>query len=445
MGTTEQTGELWLYLPGYAQKLTIQHQVFGVLRNYVYPVSIEPGRTYEMLLDIGTGRYATVTGTVAGADITIDGEYVGKAPIYNRYMNYGKHTVKAVHDRFEGSLDVAVTTDAGKDKPLQFNVEMLDMTPHYGDVTVTADNNADIYFQGRKVGTGTWQTQLREGKYILETHKADCDSMKTAFTVVAQRQNDIKANPPTQHTGYLSIYTRPRNAAATIDGRTPISLTETQSVPVGTHQIDLTRKGYVSLSKEYTVRRFQITADTIEMERINYVKPQALYFGLGYTVRSMSGLTGYVGYVYKNHDAQLSYTFGLTTSGDILWYDGDRTNTQLLGTANYKMSSLALKYGYQFRLLSHLGFTPQAGYSYNHLQGSFSGTAGGEKYGDGASAHCLTVGVKLLYAPVQRCYIFATPEFQAALAKDDAYKSIARTADLSAGGFALHFGALVNF
>lgn len=450
VGTKEKPGEIWLYVPRYAQKLTIQHQAFGVLRNYVYPVTIEGGRTYEMLIDIGTGRYATITGTVAGAEITIDGEYAGKAPLYNRYLNYGKHEIKAVNNRFEGVDTVYVTTaseqTSGKKSNLIYNVDMRDMSDHYGDINVSVDGNADIFFQGQKVGTGTWQSQLREGKYIVETRKANCDSVKTAFTVTALQDNVVKATPPTPHTGYLNIYTRPRSLAATIDGRTPIDLTEPQSVPVGTHSLEFSRKGYVSQTREFNVARYQITADTVTLERINYVKPQALYFGVAYTIRSMGGPTVLAGYTYKNHDAQVSYTFGTGSSDDINWYGEDSNNsniTHFLGTVNYKMSSIAVKYGYQFRLFTRFAAIPQVGFMWNRLGCNL--VQGTEKYGDGASTFCMSIGAKLLAVPFQHCYAFVSPEYYFPLSKDNAFKSVAKTADLSAGGFALHIGVLANF
>jgi hypothetical protein len=71
----------------------------------------------------------------------------------------------------------------------------------YGDVTVTVDNKADIFYNGQNMGTGQWKTQLREGNYTIETRKANSDPAMTSFTVVAQRQNNIKANAPVQHTG----------------------------------------------------------------------------------------------------------------------------------------------------------------------------------------------------------------------------------------------------
>lgn len=450
VGTKEKPGELWLYVPRYAQRLTISHANFGTLRNYAYPITVEGGRTYEMLIDIGTGRYANISGTVANAEITVDGEFVGKSPIYNRYLGYGKHTIKAVNNRFEGVDTIYVTTakdgDPDRQKSLIYNIDMKDMSDHYGDINVSVDGGADIFFQGQKVGTGTWQSQLREGKYILETYKSNCDSAKTAFTVKALQDNVIKATPPTPHTGYLNIYTRPRNLTAMLDGRTPIDLTEAQSVPVGTHAVEFSRKGYVSQTREFNVARYQITADTITLERINYVKPTCFYFGAAWTLRSMGGPTGIVGYTYKNHDLQASYTFGTGASDDIYWYNDQ---SQVLGTVNYKMSSMSLKYGYQFRLFTRFGIIPQFGLQQNRLSASVVynpyAPDNTEKFGDGATSFCLTLGAKLLLVPFQHAYIFVAPEYDFAVGKDDTYSDIARLADINAGGFGVHLGFLANF
>ena len=43
----EHEGEIWLYVPRRAKKLTIQHKDYGVLRDYSYPVPVEGARTYE--------------------------------------------------------------------------------------------------------------------------------------------------------------------------------------------------------------------------------------------------------------------------------------------------------------------------------------------------------------------------------------------------------------
>ena len=136
VGTEEKAAEIWLYVPPRAQKLTITHRVFGVLRDYYYPVSIQGGRTYEMLLDIGTGRYVTITTSQAKSDVTVDGEYLGKSPIYNRYMNYGRHVVMTQNGIYEGKDTIIVATTDAKETKVA-NIMMRNMSDHYGEVVAT--------------------------------------------------------------------------------------------------------------------------------------------------------------------------------------------------------------------------------------------------------------------------------------------------------------------
>ena len=441
VGTEEKAAEIWLYVPPRAQKLTITHQVFGVLRDYYYPVSIQGGRTYEMLLDIGTGRYVTITTSQAKSDVTVDGEYLGKSPIYNRYMNYGRHVVMTQNGIYEGKDTIIVATTDAKETKVA-NIMMRNMSDHYGEVVVNVENNADIWFNDHQVGTGTWQTQLREGSYTVETRKADCDPVKTNFTVVPQKKNQVQAAPPAQHTGRLNIYTRPRNANALLNGTEPINLTDVPTLPVGTYQLALSRKGYISTTREYTVKHNITTSDTVSMEKIRYIKPQSFYFGLGYTARSLGGITALAGATYKNYDLQLSYTFGLGSSDNVPWYSTDGNDTYL-SSISYKRSTFAIKAGYQFELTERLGITPQLGYEIERLTGTVKN--GTNNYGDGASANCISLGAKLLWAPIERVYAFVNPSLSLAVSKDDNFKNISDNSNISAGGFMISIGAIFNF
>lgn len=435
VASEEHAGEIWLYVPRRAQKLIIQHQDYGVLRDFFYPIPIEGGKTYEMLIDIGTGRYATITSGVAKATIFVDGDNCGVSPV-RKYLNYGRHIIKAVKDRFEGETTAVITTGSQEqtaNSQQLIQVDMQDMSHLYGDVTVTVDNRADIFYNGQNMGTGEWKTQLREGNYTIETRKANSDPAMTSFTVVAQRQNTIKANAPVQHTGWLHIYTRPRNVKIS-----PYDVSETQTLPVGTYQLEFTRKGFVTQNKEYTVRRNETTLDTVTLQRVTYVKPLAFYFGGGFTLRSLSGVSAIVGAVYQRHDLQASYTFGLTES-DVIYWGGDM-NT---GT-KYKMSSIGVKYGYQFPLMRHLAITPQIGWNYNFLSANAAQT-GNTTYGDGASSQALTIGAKLVLVPMQHLYFFVAPEYMFALSKDKNFETISNNSNVSGNGFAVHAGLLVNF
>jgi len=433
VASEEHAGEIWLYVPRRAQKLIIQHPDYGVLRDYFYPINIEGGKTYEMLIDIGTGRYATITSGVAKAKIFIDGDDCGLSPV-RKYLNYGRHTIKAVKDRFEGEVTTIITTGPEQTVNSQqlIYVDMQDMSHLFGDVNVTVDNKADIFLNGQNMGTGVWQTQLREGNYTIETRKANSDPAMTSFTVKARQMNEVKANAPVAHTGWLHVYTRPRNVKIS-----PLDVSETQTLAVGTYQLEFTRKGFVTQNKEYTVRRNETTLDTVTLQRVTYVKPLAFYFGGAFTLRSLSGISAIVGAVYQRHDLQASYTFGLTES-DIIYWGGDM-NT---GT-KYKMSSIGVKYGYQFPLMRQLAITPQIGWSYNFLSANAAQT-GNTTYGNGASSQALTVGAKLVLVPMQHLYLFLAPEYMVALSKDNNFKIITDN-NVNADGFAVHAGLLVNF
>ncbi len=441
VGTEEKAAEIWLYVPPRAQKLTITHQVFGVLRDYYYPVSIQGGRTYEMLLDIGTGRYVTITTSQAKSDVTVDGEYLGQSPIYNKYLTYGRHAVMTQNGIYEGKDTIIVATTDEKGTKVA-NIQMRNMSDHYGEVVVNVENNADIWFNDHQVGTGSWQTQLREGAYTVETRKADCDPVKTNFTVVPQKRNQIQAAPPAQHTGRLNIYTRPRNANALLNGTDPINLTDVPTLPVGTYQIALSRKGYVGTTREYTVKHNITTTDTVSLEKVRYIKPNSFYFGAGYTMRSLGGITALAGATYKNIDLQLSYTFGLGSSDPVRWYSTDGNDTYL-SSATYKRSTFAAKLGYQIELTERLGIVPQLGFQAERLSGKV--TDGTNLYGDGASASCVSVGAKLLFAPIERFYVFAAPELSIGVSKDDNFKRISDASNISAGGFMVSIGAIFNF
>lgn len=111
--TEEDHGsEIWVYLPRGSKKLTIMHHVFGTTHEYYFPKPLESARTYEMLLDIGTGRFTDIIPSLTGSDIYIDGEYIDNIPLYNYYLYFGKHEVKIINDGKELIKTLVVNTNS---------------------------------------------------------------------------------------------------------------------------------------------------------------------------------------------------------------------------------------------------------------------------------------------------------------------------------------------
>ena len=213
-------------------------------------------------------------------------------------------------------------------------------------------------------------------------------------------------------------------------------------MPVGTYQLAFNHKGYIGTDREFTIAHNQTTTDTVTLARVKYIQPKAFYFGAGYTLRSLGGFTALAGVVFKNFDLQASYTFGLSKSDDVRWYSTDG-NDNYLSSVSYKRSTFAIKLGYQFILTERLGITPQVGYEIERLSGTVED--GTNLYGDGASANCLSIGAKFLWAPIKHLYVFANPAFSIGMSKDENFKKIADNSDISAGGFMVSLGAIFNF
>ncbi len=432
------TGEVWIWVEPGARFVDIRHSQFGKL-NYQFPEEIEAGRVYEMRLNPGTGRYVNITSSgAANAEVVVDGVNIGRTPINNYYLSYGRRVIHAQANRYEADTLYTVTRGDGM---LHLDLAMVDQTKFFGRVNVSVDGNADIYFQGKKVGTGTWRTELREGTYDIVTKKIDCADATTQINVVAQRTQNVTANAPVPYTGTLVLFMRPARVDARLDGKTEVNVNEPLVLPIGTRRIEFSRKGYVSQEVAFNIKRNEVLNDSVTLEKISYLKPKAFYFGVGYTLSSLPGLTATIGGIYKRHDLSASYTLGLGASDNVYWYNA--SDGTLASALNYKRSSWGFRYGYQIGLLPRLGFTPQVGFTHATLSGSLQ--TGSGNYGNAAAANILTVGVKILAVPVNHLYLYVAPEYGMGMSKDEAYERVANNAGFSIGGFSVTLGAHVNF
>lgn len=86
-------GEIWLYVPRGARRISILHDQLGILRNYFYPDIIEKGTVYEMVLNTGDSedkpvvennmQFFVLRPEPANANVYVDDEQV---PIENGHF-----------------------------------------------------------------------------------------------------------------------------------------------------------------------------------------------------------------------------------------------------------------------------------------------------------------------------------------------------------------------
>lgn len=78
-------------------------------------------------------------------------------------------------------------------------LEMQDEDLLFGNVNITVADGAEIYFDGKKVGIGSWYQRLKKGIYVVETRRPNSESQSTSFEVEAKKDKTIEAKAPILH------------------------------------------------------------------------------------------------------------------------------------------------------------------------------------------------------------------------------------------------------
>ncbi len=427
--TEHKTGQWWVYVPERAQKITIRHPKYGACEFY-YPSEIKAAHTYTMQLTL-EGMDVAIEASVTGATIFVDDENVGKTP-QTVYLTYGIHHITARNGNMY--YDENVNIQKGGEKSL--SLQMKDENELFGTVNVTVADGADIYFDGKKVGIGSWYQRLKAGTYVVETRKENSESQTTSFQVEGKTDKTVEAKAPIPYTGSLTVLTSPKLVGIYNDTKL-LSDNGFTKLPIGKNEITYKHEGYRSITKTYNILRDGELRDTIRLKPLTYIKKTGIYAGVAFTYGgSTMGVTGTIGGIISNFDIQLSYTMGLGSSDEVHWYANETNVEQEVST--YKLNTMQVKFGYQFPLSMRVGITPQIGYMTQTLSGS-------GQYGNGCNCGSFTLGAKLLIAPVPHLCVLINPEFAIPNKKSETYKKIIDVAGFAEGGFYAHAGVIVNF
>lgn len=434
----EKDAETWVYVPHGVKKISISHPRYGQTE-YLMSKAIEKGATYVLVLDPGVGKYMNITSNISGAVVYMDNDSIGVTPIANTYIMYGSHNIIARKGKMEAEQAVNVTKNSDE----AVSLTLQDQSFRFGKVAVNVVNNAEIYFNGQKMAIGRWETELKEGDYVVETRKDGCSNSTSSIHVTGGRNNVFNVDAPTPYHGYLKIHTIPRalDIADVTNGDARLTGEISNQVNVGKHILSFSKRGYYSMEKEYSVERNVESTDTIELRSIDYLKSKTFYLGAGVNVSSLTGATVIAGGTLFNFDVEVGYTLGLVSTSELSWYDnstGDFTSRM-----TYKQNTFHAKLGYLIKASKRIGFVPQVGFAST----SFSGKTkeGNGKLGDGESNSYITAGCRVMWVPAEHVNIFVTPEYHAASGDKPLYKAICKSADISDGGFHITAGLLFNF
>jgi hypothetical protein len=196
-----------------------------------------------------------------GAQVYIDNALVGTIPFKSQNLPSGEHhirVVKPMYDSYSQTIDI---TDN----------QTTQLTPHlnadFSVVTINVDNNADIYVNKEKKGTGSWTGNLASGTYVMEAKKDGHRSTLTNFEVSSnQKSQTVQLQSPTPIYGSINITSTPSEADVYLDGenlgQTPLFIPK---VLLGNHNMEITHNGYDSYRSVINIIEGETTSLDIRM------------------------------------------------------------------------------------------------------------------------------------------------------------------------------------
>ncbi len=186
-----------------------------------------------------------------GAQVFIDNTLAGTIPMKSNNLSSGEHSVKIVKELYNPFSQTVVVKDN----------EITQITPslsaNFSEVTITVDNDADIYVNNEKKETGSWSGKLSVGSYVLEAKKEGHQATKRFVDIsISKSPQSIHLQTPLPIYGNVNITSVPSMADVFIDGKmvgqTPLFLPK---VLIGKHDIVLTASGYNNSSVQIMVSK----------------------------------------------------------------------------------------------------------------------------------------------------------------------------------------------
>ena len=186
--------------------------------------------------------------SVNGADVYVDDEYIGKAPLTTSRLSSGSHKIRFVKPMYE-PYEQYITIYEGKTLAISPELEADFVT-----VTLKAVPGSEIWVNGVYKGVDSWTGDLAKGACRFEVRKAGHRTAYLSRDLNSTSPITIDLPAPEPVYGQLVIDSTPAMAIVEISGmnprETPVIISK---MLVGTHEVRIKKDGYQDYVTTVTV------------------------------------------------------------------------------------------------------------------------------------------------------------------------------------------------
>ncbi len=191
-------GEIWLYVPRGARRISIMHEKYGILRNYFYPDLIEKATVYEMELSAGDEAKEMAVDTnmqlvvmrpePAIADIYVDdGKMPTEKGLFTATMKKGTHTYRVEAPMYAPEAGII---DLGSEQKIM----SVALKPRFGYLEVFSlpEQDAKVYIDNELAGETPYKSDRMPLKdYQVRVEKEFFFPMDSTIVIAAGETSSL--------------------------------------------------------------------------------------------------------------------------------------------------------------------------------------------------------------------------------------------------------------
>lgn len=203
-----------------------------------------------------TSQYLLINVTPSNAIVEVDGNlWTTNNGVAGNLLDFGEHHYRVSAPDYASSEGKVMVNDPENTQSIT-----VALKPRFCSVTFKVENNAEIWINGTKKGSGQWTGNLGYGPYRIETKlSGHIDGMVQQTITETDANRTFTLPTPTPIYGSLRVETQPFQADIYLDGKnvgkTPKMLPE---VIIGNHKIEVKMEGYENLSTTQAITEGQM-------------------------------------------------------------------------------------------------------------------------------------------------------------------------------------------
>ncbi|MDX1572358.1 MAG: PEGA domain-containing protein, partial [Xanthomonadales bacterium] len=256
-------GDRWLLRPG-------EYQVTAELAGYhpfeaTIEVGEEPDQQFEFALDRLPTELNVVVVPEVPAEVRIDGEPVGSAPLGSLELEEGTYEFVVEAERFQLLETTVEIAGGGNTRNLE-----LELTPDWADVTVVSDPpGATLHVDDEPVGETPLTAEVLSGRHELELRLEGYKPWSEPLTVEALQVVELPPVSLEKADHIVNLTSIPGGASVAVDGeyrgQTPLQLALR---PGRDYRLVFSKPGYRSNNRNLEVVQGDATRLAVRLDPI---------------------------------------------------------------------------------------------------------------------------------------------------------------------------------